>query len=105
MTLKPIHRTLYVVDDSLIMDWSNYIATYPLEYGERLLIPQFIFDWMMDSYRINKVPFICDNTIGGYSSKLQWDVAINHYLPERYFPEWLETQSSRYAQRKLLDIL
>lgn len=105
MTLKPIHHTLYVVNGSLSKDWLNYIVTYPLEYGERLLIPQFIFDWLVDSYRVNKVPFICDDTMGGYSSKLEWEASINSYLPESYFPKWLETQSSRYAQRKLLDIL
>ena len=105
MTLKPIHHILYVVDDSLIVDWSNHTIVHPLEYGKRLSIPQSMFDWVVDSYRVNRIPFICDDTIGGYSDKLGWDVSINDYLPESYFPKWLETQHSRYAQRKLLDIL
>lgn len=105
MTIKPIPCVLYVVNGSLSKNWLNYIVTYQLEYGERLVIPQFIFDWVVDSYRISRVPFICDDTMGGYSSKLDWDVSINDYLPESHFPKWLKTQHSRYAQRKLLDIL
>lgn len=105
MTSKPIPYVLYVVDDSLIEDWFSFVLIDPLKYGKRLIIHQFMLDLIVDSYRIKRVPFICDDTMGGYDSKLGWSTGINDYLPESYFPKWLKTQSSRYAQKKLMDIL
>ena len=105
MTIKPSHYVLYVVDDSLIKDWFSFILIDPLKYGKRLIIHQYMFDQIIEPYRIKRVPFICDDTMGGYDSKLEWSTGINDYLPERYFTKWLKTQYSRYAQKKLMDIL
>ena len=105
MTIKPIPYVLYVVDDSLIKDWFSFILIYPLKYGTRLIIHQYMFDQIIEPYRIKRVPFICDDTMCGYDSKLEWSTGSNDYLPESHFPKWLKTQKKRYEQRQLLDIL
>ena len=105
MTIKPIDYVLYVVDDSLIEDWFSFVLIDPLKYGKRLIIHQFMFDQVVESYRIKRIPFICDDTMGSYDSKLGWSTGTNDYLPESYFPKWLKTQSELYEQRQLLDIL
>lgn len=105
MTIKPIPYVLYVVDDSLIEDWFSFVLIDSLKCGKKLIIHQFMFDLIVDSYRMKRVPFICDDTMGGYDSELEWSTGINDYLPETYFPKWLKTQYSRYAQKKLMDIL
>ena len=110
MTIKPIPYVLYVVDDSLIEDLFSFVLIDPLKidplkYGKRVIIHQYMLDHIVESYRIKRVPFICDDTIGSYDSKLGWSTGINDYLPESYFPKWLKTQYSRYAQIKLMDIL
>ena len=105
MTIKPIDYVLYVVDDSLIEDWFSFVLIDPLKYGKRLIIHQFMFDQIVESYRIKRIPFICDDTMGSYDSKLGWSTGTNDYLPENYFPKWLKTQSELYEQRQLLDIL
>ena len=105
MINKPNTYVLYVVDDSLIEDWFSFVLIDPLKYGKRLIIHQFIFDQIVEPYRMKRVPFICDGTMGSYNSKLEWSAGINDYLPESYFPKWLKTQSELYEQRQLLDIL
>ena len=105
MTIKSIPYVLYVVDDSLIEDWFSFIVIYPLKYGKRVIVHQFVLDQIVESYRIKRIPFICDDTIGSYNSKLEWSTGINDYLPESYFPKWLKTQSALYEQRQLMDIL
>ena len=105
MTNKPNTNVLYVVDDSLIRDWFSLVLIDPLKYGKRLIIQQYMFDLIVEPYRMKRVPFICDGTMGSYDSKLEWSTGINDYLPESYFPKWLKTQYSRYAQIKLMDIL
>lgn len=105
MRLVPNILNMYVVDDPLIEDWFSLVAVQSLKYGKRLTTHEFMFDQVIESFRIKRVPFICNDTMGGYDNKLEWSTGVNDYLPESYFPKWLKTQHSRYAQRKLLDIL
>lgn len=56
MRLVPNILNMYVVDDPLIEDWFSLVAVQSLKYGKRLTTHEFMFDQVIESFRLTSSP-------------------------------------------------